>query len=75
MTPRRLVLVGALLTILGSSVAATAPVLGTVEIQRVEGRQTGGGVVVILGWALLAWGIHRLGRESGAGKEGVGKEG
>lgn len=70
MTPRRLVLVGALLTLLGTSVAATAPVLGTVDIQRVEGRQTGGGVVAMLGWALLAWGIHRLGRESGAGKEG-----
>jgi hypothetical protein len=69
-TPRRLVLVGALLTLLGSSVAATAPVLGTVEIKRVEGRQTVGGVVAILGWALLAWGIHRLGRESGAGREG-----
>jgi hypothetical protein len=67
-TPRQLVVVGAVLTLLGSAVAATAPVLGTVEVQRVHAQQTEGGVVVILGWALLAWGIHRLGRESGGGE-------
>lgn len=64
MTPRRLVVVGAVLTLLGSAVAAMAPVVGTVGPERVRVQQTAGGVVLILGWALLAWGIHRLGRES-----------
>jgi hypothetical protein len=41
-----------------------APVVGTVGPERVRVQQTAGGVVLILGWALLAWGIHRLGRES-----------
>jgi len=68
-TSRPLVVVGAVLTLLGSAVAATAPVVGTAGTERVQAQQTAGGVVVILGWATLAWAIHRLGRESG-GREG-----
>jgi hypothetical protein len=62
MSPRRLLLVGALVTVSGIALAATAPVVGTAPIGRVQTQQTVGGVVVLLGWAALAWGIHRYGR-------------
>jgi hypothetical protein len=63
MTPRRLVVAGALTTVVGIGVAGTAPVLGTGGDARIEAQQTAGGVMTLAGWALLAWGIHRLGRE------------
>ena len=63
MTPRRLLAAGALATVAGITIAATAPVVGTAPGDRVQTQQTAGGVVVLAGWALLAWGIHRLGRE------------
>jgi len=62
MTPRRLLVGGALATALGLAVAATAPVVGTASAGRVGAQQTVGGVVVLAGWGLLAWGIHRFGR-------------
>ena len=65
MTSRRLVVVGAVVTLLGSAVAAMAPVVGTADGQRIHAQQEAGGFVVLVGWALLAWGIHRLGREYG----------
>jgi hypothetical protein len=64
-TPRRLVFGGAVVTLLGAAIAATSPVVGTTATYRIQAQQTVGGLAVIAGWALLAWGIHRLGRESG----------
>jgi len=61
-TPPRLVVAGAFVTAVGLAVAATAPIVGTAPLDRIQGQQSAGGVVVIVGWVLLAWGIHRLGR-------------
>jgi len=63
MTPRRLVAAGAVATVVGIAVAGTAPIFGTGSDDRTQTQQTAGGVVTLAGWALLAWGIHRLGRE------------
>ena len=62
---RRLLALGVILTALGVAIAATAPVLGTDGSVRTRSQQTAGGVVVLLGWAVLAWGIHRFGRARG----------
>jgi hypothetical protein len=62
---KRLMALGAVATALGLAIAATAPVIGTAPIDRVQAQQTAGGVVVLLGWAMLGLGIHRFGRESG----------
>jgi hypothetical protein len=64
---RRLVVVGATLTLLGTAVAGTAPIVGTAAAERIHAQQAGGGIAVVVGWAVLALGIHLLGRESGAG--------
>jgi len=61
---RRLVALGAAVTLLGTAVAATAPVIGAAAAERVHVQQTMGGIAVVAGWALLAWGIHQLGRLS-----------
>jgi hypothetical protein len=60
--PARLILAGALATAGGLAVAATAPIFATAPIDRIQHQQTAGGFVVLLGWAALAWGIHRFGR-------------
>jgi hypothetical protein len=62
---RRLLAAGALLTVIGLATAAMSPVLGTVGSERTDTQQMIGGIVVLLGWVLLGWGIHRFGRESG----------
>jgi hypothetical protein len=62
-TPRRLLAAGALVTVVGVAVAGTAPVLGLGGDDRARTQQTAGGVAVLLGWALLGWGMHRFGRE------------
>ncbi|HEY8038453.1 MAG TPA: hypothetical protein VIF15_01615 [Polyangiaceae bacterium] len=62
MSARRLLAAGALLTALGIALAGTAPILGTDGAARARSQQLLGGVVVVLGWASLAWGIHRFGR-------------
>jgi hypothetical protein len=62
MSPRQLVAAGAVVTVLGIAIAGTAPVLGTEGSSRTLAQQTVGGVVVVLGWALLAWAIHAFGR-------------
>jgi hypothetical protein len=36
--------------------------LGTVGAEREHAQQIAGGIVVLLGWAALALGIHRFGR-------------
>lgn len=59
---RRVLAAGAIATVVGIAVAATAPVLGTPGAERTRPQEYVGGVVAILGWALLAWGIHRFGR-------------
>jgi hypothetical protein len=64
MTPRRLVAAGAVATVVGIAVAGTAPIFGTGgSDDRIQTQQTAGGVVTLAGWALLAFGIHKLGRE------------
>ena len=62
MSPRRLLLAGALVSALGIAIAATAPVLGTPGSDRTRTQEALGGLVVLLGWAALAWAIHRYGR-------------
>ena len=62
MTPRRWLAAGAILTIVGLAVTTTAPMLGTVGAEREHAQQIAGGIVVLLGWAALALGIHRFGR-------------
>ena len=64
LAPRRLVLAGAMVTVAGLAVAATAPVVGVGPAARVEVQQGAGGLVVLAGWVLLALGIHRFGREN-----------
>jgi hypothetical protein len=59
---RRLLAVGAVLTAVGIAIAGTAPVAGTEGSSRTHTQQIVGGIVVVLGWAILAWGIHRFGR-------------
>jgi hypothetical protein len=61
---RALIVAGALFTALGLLIAAISPVAGTAGSERTEAETLSGGVIVIVGWALLAWGIHRFGRES-----------
>lgn len=61
---RRWLLVGAVLAVVGLAVAATSPVVGTRAGERIQMQQTAGGVLVVSAWAILAWGIHRLGREA-----------
>jgi cytochrome c biogenesis protein CcdA len=60
--PRRLLAIGAVLTVLGVAIVATAPVLGTPGAERTRPQELLGGIVVVVGWAVLAWGIHRFGR-------------
>jgi hypothetical protein len=61
--PQRLILAGALVTASGLAVAATAPVVGRGLPERIEAQQSAGGLLVVAGWALLALGIHRFGRQ------------
>jgi hypothetical protein len=61
-TARRLLLAGALLTALGLALAMTVPAVGAPGHEQAGARQLTGGIAVLLGWATLAWGIHRFGR-------------
>jgi hypothetical protein len=61
-TPRTWLSAGAVLTVVGLAVATTAPIPGTNGAERAQAQQVVGGVVVLLGWAALAVGIHRFGR-------------
>ncbi len=53
---------GAVLTAVGLAIAGTAPIVGTSGAERAHTQQMVGGVVVLVGWAALGWGIHRFGR-------------
>lgn len=59
-SPRRLVTLGAVATVTGLAIAATAPLAAAEQIGQ---QQTIGGVILLAGWAGLAWAIHRVGRE------------
>ncbi len=61
---KRLVLVGAIATAVGLAIAGTAPIAGVSTVDRAQAQQSVGGVLLLLGWGLLAFGIHRLGRDS-----------
>jgi len=61
---KRIILLGAVLTAVGLALAGTAPVVGTASLERVQAQQGCGGAILLLGWVLLASGIHRFGRES-----------
>jgi hypothetical protein len=61
---RRWIAVGAGLTVVGLAVAAIAPVVGTAALGRIRLQQDAGGTMVVVGWVLLAVGIHRFGRAS-----------
>jgi hypothetical protein len=52
------------MTVSGLAVSSTAPIAGIGSVERIEAQQTLGGVLVLLGWGLFAWGIHRFGRAS-----------
>jgi hypothetical protein len=54
---------GALATVTGVVVAGAAPVPPAPGAEHSPMQQTAGGLVVLAGWASLAWGIHRFGRE------------
>jgi uncharacterized membrane protein YidH (DUF202 family) len=60
-TPRRWLAAGAVLTVIGLTVTTTAPMQGT-SVAEHEAQQIAAGIVVVLGWAALALGIHRFGR-------------
>jgi len=65
--PRRLLGAGVIVTAIGLAVAGTAPVTGTPGSTRTPTQQRAGGVVVVIGWALLAWGVHAFGRQRDEG--------
>lgn len=59
---RRLIALGALAAAVGLAIAATAPIGGQGG-EPAAAQQFVGAVVVAAGWAVLAWGIHRFGRD------------
>jgi hypothetical protein len=61
-SPRHLLFVGTVLTALGLAVAMTSPHAGAAGYAHSKSQQILGGIVVLFGWATLAWGIHRFGR-------------
>ena len=63
LSPRALLLLGAVATTAGLVAAAATPVIGTPGAESAGFRQFVGGIFVLVGWAALAWGIHRFGRE------------
>jgi len=61
--PRRLLGAGAVLTAVGLAVAGTAPVAGTDGSSHTPAQQLVGGILVVVGWVLLGWGVHAFGRQ------------
>ncbi len=63
-TPRRLLAIGAACTVVGLAVAATAEGGLSGGSDRARSQQQFGGMMVLAGWTLLGWGVHRFGRET-----------
>ena len=59
---RKLLLIGGVVTAVGLAVAAVAPIPGTAGSEGAAAQQLVGGGIVLVGWAVLAWGVHRFGR-------------
>jgi hypothetical protein len=60
---RALLAAGAAITVLGLAIAGTAPVQGLdPNVDKQPTQQVAGGVVVLVGWIVLGYGIHRFGR-------------
>jgi uncharacterized membrane protein YidH (DUF202 family) len=59
---RPLIAFGAVAAAAGLAIAATAPIASGKD--SASAQQLLGGVVILGGWAALAWGIHRFGRAS-----------
>ena len=64
LSSRRVLAIGAVLTAVGLAIAGTSQGGPAADSSRGSAEQLVGGLIVLAGWALLAWGIHRLGRES-----------
>jgi hypothetical protein len=64
LSARRALAAGAIASALGIAAAATAPVAGTAGSDRTRPTQLFAGILVLVGWGLFAWGIHRFGRGS-----------
>jgi hypothetical protein len=65
---RASIALGASATVIGIFVAGAAPIARTAGADGAMAQQGAGGIVVLLGWALLAWGIHRFGRDGSGGR-------
>ena len=63
MTAKVVLAIGALFTTIGLAVASTTPIVGSGSDAMIHGQPLAGGVLVVFGWVLLAWGIHRMGRQ------------
>jgi hypothetical protein len=61
---RKGIALGALLVTSGLTIAATAPIPLTGSASRTDAQQLAGGLALLVGALVLAWGIHRFGRES-----------
>jgi hypothetical protein len=57
-TSRRLLAIGAASTAVGLAIAAASPGAGASE------RPVVGGLVFVIGWVTLAWGVHSFGRDA-----------
>ncbi len=65
MSPRSAIAAGAAVTVLGIAIAGTAPIVGTEGAARSHAQQIAGGIVLLVGWAILGWSIHAFGRAKG----------
>jgi hypothetical protein len=63
---------GAVATVAGIFVAGASPLAQTAGAERAASQQTVGGLLVVAGWVVLAWGIHWFGRAGGSsdGRDG-----
>jgi hypothetical protein len=63
MSTRALVAAGAATIVLGLAIAGTAPIVGANPGAGARAaQQVLGGVVVLVGWVVLGYAIHRFGR-------------
>jgi len=62
-SPRRWLAIGGAATAFGLAVLATAPLTIGEPAAGARAREIVGGLSVVTGWLVLAWAIHRFGRE------------